>query len=142
MLAEPVRPRAVSVRAALGILAASRRFGIAALSLQSRLARTRPVSSRTLGILADEIDESFEILEEALRKHADPAPLPPLRDAQIELVKRLGGKNAPDDGDANLLSADTDLMVDSINTIAHVLHRLRAHEEADVDEDGGEPGAD
>ena len=125
MLAEPVRPRAVTVRAALGILAASRRFGIATLSLRARLSRAAPVSSGKLRALAREIDESFTILEDALRRHADPEPLPRLRDAQIALAKRL---DATPDGNATSLAADTDLMVDSINTIAHVLHRLRESE--------------
>ncbi|MBD5635156.1 MAG: FUSC family protein, partial [Candidatus Eremiobacteraeota bacterium] len=127
MLAEPVRPRAVSVRAALGILAASRRFGIATLSLQARLSRSQPVATKKLGELAAEIDTSFAILEDALRRHADPEPLPHLREAQIALVKRLRASA----GETDLLAADTDLMVDSINTIAHVLHRLREGENAD-----------
>ncbi|MBD5604270.1 MAG: FUSC family protein, partial [Candidatus Eremiobacteraeota bacterium] len=122
MLAEPVRPRALTVRAALGVLAASRRFGIAALGLHARLSRARPVATSRLRTLATEIDDSFEILEDALRRHADPAPLPDLRDAQIALVKRMGETHR---NDATSLDADTDLMVDSINTIAHVLHRLR-----------------
>jgi uncharacterized membrane protein YccC len=125
MLAEPVRPRAVTVRAALGVLAASRRFGVAALSLQARMGRAQPVATTKLGLLADDIDRSFEILEDALRRHADPEPLPHLRDAQIALVKRL---DASPDPAATSLAADTDLMVDSINTIAHVLHRLREHD--------------
>jgi hypothetical protein len=120
-----VRPAAVTVRAALGILAASRRFGIAALSLQSRLARVRPVRASKLDELAKEIDASFEILEDALRRHADPTPLPHLRDAQIELAKRL---DAAPGGDPTSLAADTDLMVDSLNSIAHVLHRAREGE--------------
>jgi uncharacterized membrane protein YccC len=123
MLAEPVPPRAVTVRAALGILAASRRFGVAALGLQARRARASEIPRDKLGILAEEIDASLAIVADALRRHADPAPLPELRDAQIALVKRL---DATPGGDVTALGADTDLMVDSVNTMAHLLHKLRA----------------
>ncbi len=122
MLAEPVRPRAITVRAALGILAASRRYGIATLGLYARLSRSTAVTTSKLATLATEIDESFAILEDALRRHEDPAPLPQLRDAQIALSTRL---DQIEGGDDSSLGADTDLMVDSLNTIAHVLHRLR-----------------
>jgi hypothetical protein len=127
MLAEPVRPRAITVRAALGILAASRRFGIAMLGLYARLSRSNAVTTSKLPILANEIDASFAILEDALRRHEDPAPLPQLRDAQIALRMRL---DETPGGDDSSLGADTDLMVDSLNTIAHVLHRLRESEAA------------
>jgi uncharacterized membrane protein YccC len=125
MLAEPVRPRAITVRAALGILAASRRFGIATLGLYARLSRSNAVTTSKLPTLANEIDASFSILEDALRRHEDPAPLPQLRDAQIALRARL---DETPGGDDSSLGADTDLMVDSLNTIAHVLHRLRESE--------------
>jgi uncharacterized membrane protein YccC len=125
MLAEPVRPRAVSVRAALGILAASRRFGIAALGLQTRAARAHDIPREKLAALTEEIESSLDILSDALRRHADPEPLPHLRDAQIALAKRLA--TAPG-GDETALAADTDLMVDSVNTMAHVLHRLHEHD--------------
>ena len=122
MLAEPVRPRALTVRAALGILAASRRFGIAALGLDARRSRARAVPKEKLETLAGEIEVSLDIVADALRRHADPAPLPELRDAQIALVRRL---HAAPDGDTTALAADTDLMVDSVNTMAHVLRKLR-----------------
>jgi hypothetical protein len=127
MLAEPVRPRAVTARAALGILAASRRFGIAALGLQARRSRGGAGVPNGLGVLADEIDQSFAVLEEALRGRTDPAPLPQLRAAQVELARHIGTTSAEA---ATSLAADTDLMVDSVNTIAHLLHRLRANDGA------------
>ena len=125
MLAEPVRPRAVTVRAALGILAASRRFGIAALGLQARLPRAHDIPREKLTTLTDELEAGLGIVSDALRRHADPEPLPHLRDAQIALAKRL---DASPGGDDTSLAADTDLMVDSVNTMAHVLHRARESE--------------
>jgi uncharacterized membrane protein YccC len=127
MLAEPVRPRAVTARAALGILAASRRFGIAALGLHSRRTRDRVVAPDELGLLASEIDQSFAVLEDALRSRTDPPPLPQLRTAQVELARRIGATSADA---ATSLATDTDLMVDSVNTIAHLLHRLHANDGA------------
>jgi uncharacterized membrane protein YccC len=125
MLAEPVRPRAVTVRAALGILAASRRFGIAALGLQARLPRAHDIPREKLATLTGELEAGLSIVSDALRRHADPEPLPHLRDAQIALAKRL---DASPGGDDTSLAADTDLMVDSVNTMAHVLHRARENE--------------
>jgi len=125
MLAEPVRPRAVTVRAALGILAASRRFGIAALGLQARLPRAHDIPREKLAVLTEELEAGLGIVSDALRRHADPEPLPHLRDAQIALAKRL---DASPGGDDTSLAADTDLMVDSVNTMAHVLHRARESE--------------
>jgi hypothetical protein len=90
--------------------------------LYARLSRSTAVATSKLPTLATEIDESFAILEDALRRHEDPAPLPQLRDAQIALATRL---DQIEGGDDSSLGADTDLMVDSLNTIAHVLHRLR-----------------
>ncbi len=52
MVNEPVRPKAVSVRAALAILAASRRFGVASLTLQSRLERAAALPAGAQAVLA------------------------------------------------------------------------------------------
>ncbi len=123
MVGEPVRAKAVSERAALAILAASRRFGVASLTLQARLARAASVAHDALAILADDFDAALRTLAGALRRQADPPPLPRLRDAQIAL-KGVLDRN-PDPQLASLVS-ETDLMVDSVNAIADVLHRLRA----------------
>jgi hypothetical protein len=66
-------------------------------------------------------------LEDALRGRTDPAPLPQLRAAQVEVARHIGTTSAEA---ATSLAADTDLMVDSVNTIAHLLHRLRANDGA------------
>ncbi|MEA2665997.1 MAG: hypothetical protein QOI11_2941, partial [Candidatus Eremiobacteraeota bacterium] len=123
---EPVRPKAVTVRAALAILAASRRFGVAALTLQARLERTArlPDCARpALGVLADHLDAALETMAGALRRRADPLPLPPLREAQIALKRAL---DLQPDAQLGALVSETDLMVDALNTMAEVLHRLRA----------------
>ncbi len=126
MVGEPVRPKAVTARAALAILAASRRLGVAALTLQARLERTArlPDCARpALAVLADHLDAALETIAGALRRHGDPLPLPPLRAAQIALKRAL---DLQPDAQLGALVSETDLMVDAVNTIAEVLHRLRA----------------
>lgn len=121
LLNEPVRPHALTVRAALGLLAATRRYGLATLTLQSRLQRATSVSHQALAPLANALDEALHILSRALRERAQPEPLPRLRDLQIAL------KNAVDrdaHSDVAVLISETDLMVDSVNMMADLLHKV------------------
>ena len=126
MVNEPVRPKTVSVRAALAILAASRRFGVASLTLQARLGRAAglPAAARAaLAALTGQFDAALNAIAGALRRRGDPLPLPPLRDAQIALKRAL---DREPDAQLDALVSETDLMVDAVNTMAEVLHRLRA----------------
>jgi uncharacterized membrane protein YccC len=125
MLAEPVHTRAVGVRAALGILAATRRFGLATLTLQARLPRALPVSEPHLALLRDALDESLLLLADALRHRTDAGPLPPLRDLQIELRDAFSPSAA---AEAAMLVSETDLMVDSVKMIADLIHRAQQHD--------------
>jgi uncharacterized membrane protein YccC len=120
MLTEPVHARTVTARAALGILAATRRFGLATLTLQTRLPRAKPVRDPNFAVLRAALVDALERLETALREHADLAPLPPLRDLQVALKESLTGAIA---AEAGMLVSETDLMVDSINMMADVLQR-------------------
>jgi uncharacterized membrane protein YccC len=121
LLAEPVRPRALTVRAALGILAASRRYGLATLTVQSRLPRAPVVSHHTLETLSAGLDEGLHTLSQALRDRTDPKPLPRLRDMQIALKNELDRDVA---SDVAVLVSETDLMVDSVNMMADVLRKV------------------
>ena len=126
MVSEPVRPKAVTARAALAILAASRRLGVAALTLRARLERSTRLPDRArpaLEVLADRLDAALETVAGALRRQGDPLPLPPLREAQIALKRAL---DLQPDAQLGALVSETDLMVDAVNTMAEVLHRLRA----------------
>ncbi len=123
---EPVAPTAVSVRAAQAVLAASRRFGVASLTLQARLERSArlPACARSaLAVLTDQLDAALERIADALRRHGDPLPLPPLRETQIALKRAL---DLQPDAELGALVSETDLMVDAANTMAELLHRLRA----------------
>jgi hypothetical protein len=121
MLSEPVRPKALTVRAALGVLAATRRIGLAVLTMRAR-APSEPVRpAQPLEALADGLDRSLKTLVQALRERSDPPELPPLRRLQLTLAKALG---AGEQNGTGLLSAESDLIVDGVNTIADLLHRL------------------
>jgi uncharacterized membrane protein YccC len=122
MLAEPVAPTAVSVRAALGLLAASRRFGLAALTLSARIAPGMPRLPAAHD-LVDALLASLGEIAAALRARRDPAALPPLRDLQSQLAAEVKGEAEPF---TRAFISETDLMVDSLNAIADVLHRLNA----------------
>jgi uncharacterized membrane protein YccC len=122
MLAEPVPPTAVSVRAALGVLAASRRFGLAVLTLRARVHPGMP-SLPEARPLVDAILSSLDEIAAALRARRDPAPLPPLRDLQSQLAADSKDETEPF---TRAFVSETDLMVDSLGAIADVLHRLNA----------------
>lgn len=122
---EPVRPKGVSVHAALGILAASRRLGLAALALRAHLPLTAvDVPRDRLAALVAALDGALAILATALRERTDPPELPPLRDLHVALAKSI----AADRDDAAELVWETDVMVDAVNTMADVLHRLHETE--------------
>jgi len=122
-LAEPVRPRAVSVRAALGVLAASRRAGLALLTLQARLPATPGRPAAHLAALREGLAASYAGLASALRESRAPEAGPPLRELQLALEREL---RASTDPEAASLLSETDLIVDSANTMADILRRLHA----------------
>jgi uncharacterized membrane protein YccC len=122
MLAEPVAPTAVSVRAALGVLASSRRFGLAALTLHARITNGMPAFAQAEP-LASAIETALVTIATALRTRTDPPALPPLRELQTALAECL---RSDADDYRRAFVTEADLMVDSLNAIADVLHRLHA----------------
>jgi uncharacterized membrane protein YccC len=112
MLIEPAVRHAIPAPIALGLLAAIRRHALAALALHAGLERGVAEPVRGIEQLSREMSESLTVLARALRSGAAPPPLPPLRHTQLAL-------NATND----LVSDETDLMVDSLNTIASLLGR-------------------
>jgi uncharacterized membrane protein YccC len=120
MLNEPVAPTALTVRAALGLLAASRRFGLATLTLASRLPPADAPPHEELRALADALDRSLAAIATALRERRPPA-LPPLRDLQLAFAERVADAADPR---ARVLVSETDLMTDSANSMADLLARL------------------
>ena len=111
MIAEPARRASIAPRAAVGLLAAVRRNALGALALQAGLERgvAEPVDG--LEPLAREIDVSLAAIIEALTSGEAPAPLPPLRQTQLALPPAAKA----------IVGTETDLLVDSINTMAELL---------------------
>jgi uncharacterized membrane protein YccC len=131
MLNEPVAPTALTVRAALGMLAASKRLGLATLTLSARLPdpQTRPRTD--LREFADGLERSLGEIATALRERRAPDALAPLREIQLAFVERVTDAADPR---ARALVSETDLMVDSTNTMADVLLRLHGAGDAGGDE--------
>jgi uncharacterized membrane protein YccC len=120
MAGEPVRPRGVTLRTAAGILAATRRLGIATLTLRARIARIAGAPHEQIERLAGDLDVALLAIVESLHAGEPPAPLPPLRNDQIELKRMLDEQRDPA---VEVLVSETDLIVDSVNTVAAILAR-------------------
>ena len=113
MLAEPAGSHSISAPIALGLLAAIRRHALAALALHAGLERGVPHPVPGVKELSRQMSASLSVLAQSLRSGTPPPPLPPLRQTQLAL------NVATDD----LVRDETDLMVDSVNTIASLLAR-------------------
>jgi hypothetical protein len=111
MLAEPASRAALPPRAALGLLAALRRNALGALALHAGLERGVSAPVGGMAALKTQITDSLATLAGALRTKTPPSPLPPLRQTQLALAPAAD----------TLVADETDLMVDSINTMAELL---------------------
>lgn len=116
MLGEPARTRRLPADTALGILASIRRYALAALALDAHADERREQPVPALVPLQDQIATALNTLSQALRSGRTPGPLPPLRDTQLALKDVL--RQQQSGPDAALLLSETDLMVDSVNSIA------------------------
>lgn len=119
---EPARPRGLSVRTALGILAATRRFGIAGLTLRGRIARTSGAPHTAIERFIADLDAALRAVVEGLRTGDFPNSLQPLRNDQIAFAQHL---EADHDPALDILGSETDLMVDSVNSMSAILARVR-----------------
>jgi uncharacterized membrane protein YccC len=113
MLGEPESRRSLDGDAAVGLLATTRRHGLAALALQARVEREPMAPCPELQPLADQIDQSFRTLAQALREGTLPQDLPPLRATQ-EQLKASTRSSVVD---------ETDVTVDSLNTMGELLRK-------------------
>ncbi len=126
MTAEPVKPDALTVRAALGVLAGSRRYGLALLSLNVHRPREPIEASDAFRALTSALTSSLAILAASLRARRKPAALPELRARHSAFVAALGESA---NVEASVAAAETDLMVDALNSIARLLARRYAQPE-------------
>jgi len=122
MAGEPVRPRGVTVRTALGILAATRRLGIAGLTLRARIARVSGAPHETIGQFVADLDMALQAIVDALKTGDLAKTLPPLRNDQIALQRNLDERRDPA---LEILGSETDLIVDSVNAMSAILARAR-----------------
>jgi uncharacterized membrane protein YccC len=117
---EPVAPRGITVRQASGLLATTRRLGIASLTLRARVARITGAPHEQIDRFAGDLDVALLAIVEALHSGMPPGPLPPLRDDQIALKRVLAERGDPA---VEVLVSETDLIVDSVGTMAAILSR-------------------
>ncbi len=119
MLVEPPARHAVPAAVAMGLLAATRRHALAALALHAGL--EQGVNEPVAGIarLTTQMTASLRALAAALRTGAPVPALPPLRQSQLALAAGSG-----------VLKDETDLMVDSVNTMAALLATVAARPQA------------
>jgi uncharacterized membrane protein YccC len=108
MLAEPETSRRIDPKVALGLLAATRRYALGALALHAQLT-DRPASPRTdVALVGDYIVASLESVAASLRG----APAPAGLDARLHR----------DPAHDLELDVETDMMVDSVNTMTALLN--------------------
>jgi uncharacterized membrane protein YccC len=122
MAGEPVRPRGLGIRTAGGILAASRRLGIAGLTLRARIARVSGAPHAVIERFSADLDTALHLIVAATRSGELPAPLPALRNDQLALQRILDEGRDPA---VEVLVSETDLIVDSTNSLASILARPR-----------------
>jgi uncharacterized membrane protein YccC len=122
MAGEPVRPHGIGVRTANGILAATRRLGIAGLTLRGRIARVEGAPHAIVERFSTDLDTALRRIANAQRSGEAPEPLPPLRNDQIALKAILAAGRNPV---VEVLVSETDLIVDGVNSLASLLARPR-----------------
>ncbi len=111
MLTEPASRASIAPRAAVGLLAALRRHALASLSLHAGLERGVPQPVPGMGVLREQLTVSLQAIADAVRSGSVPTGLPPLRQTQLALAPSADA----------LVGQETDLMVDSVNTMAELL---------------------
>lgn len=117
MLSEPASQASIAPRAAVGLLAALRRHALAALSLHAGLDRGVPQAVPGVRLLGEQLTASLQAIADAVRSGSQPAPLPPLRETQLAMAPSADA----------LVGQETDLMVDSVKTMAELLAWDVAH---------------
>ena len=120
MMTEPTRAGGISQQAAVSVLAHSRRFALALLTLNAQTESTAPIERPALRSFARRVDETLVADMAALRSGSPPSPTRSLRDSYraLERVAREAS-----DPDAETILAEADLIVDSLNSLTEVLER-------------------
>ncbi|MGQ0713687.1 MAG: FUSC family protein [Gemmatimonadaceae bacterium] len=112
-LSEPRRRHSMKPSTVVGLLAATRRNALAALALHAGLEREPRATVPGIDTFARQVTNSLLTLASAVRSGTEPPPLPPLRDRHRALDPLL----------TEGVRDETDLMVDSVDTIAELLRK-------------------
>lgn len=110
-LGEPSARHTMAPQTAVGIVGATHRNALAALALHAGLEHDRPRAVPGIQEFASQVDSSLRALAGTVRDNVEPSPLPALRQTQLQLVA----------SSSDTVRDQTDLIVDSIETIAGVL---------------------
>ena len=117
MLGEPASRHAISPEAALGILAATRRLGLASLSLNTHFARSQRIERPGLLTFARALDEQLADAGRALRGEALGGEPGHLRESYREAQAQLTSAQDPN---ADMILAVGDALVDAVNTLSEL----------------------
>ncbi|MHB8145980.1 MAG: FUSC family protein, partial [Vulcanimicrobiaceae bacterium] len=120
MAAEPARAGSIPQDVAVSVLAHSQRFALALLTLNAQTDNTAPIERPALRSFARRLEEVLAADVAALRASSVPRATRPLRDG-YRALERVARETA--DPDADIILAETDLMVDSLNSLTEAMRR-------------------
>lgn len=119
----PQRGRAASTlldpSVAEGVIAAGQRNAQAILSLHARMPDVDAEALPEAYEFGAALQEAAAVIARALREGGSVSDYPRLRRRQLDLAERLGNTSIP----RRLLALETDVMVDALDTMAHLLQQ-------------------
>ncbi|MGH9116004.1 MAG: FUSC family protein, partial [Acidimicrobiales bacterium] len=123
-LSEPASGDAPSRDTVVAVMAAVRNYVQGVLALHAQLPADGPVRPE-VGALAQEVAGALGSVADAIQSGESRAHLPALRSTQLALVRSL---DAGHDRAAVALAGDTDLVVNAVNTLGHLVGVTEAAE--------------
>ncbi len=120
MATEPARAGGIPQDVAVSVLAHSQRFALALLTLNAQTDNTAAIERPALRSLTRRLEEALDADIVAVRTGATPAPTRSLRDG-YRALERVARETQ--DPDADIILAETDLLVDSLNSLTEALQR-------------------
>lgn len=113
MLGDPPQTHAIAPQTALGVLAASRRIGLATLSLNAHFPHAQRMPRPGLEPFAQALDQTLAYVAALLREERPAPKAPHLREAFRNALNDL---KAAKDPSADMVLAIGDSLVDAVNT--------------------------
>lgn len=111
MNVEPAARASIDRRTTVALLAALRRHALAALAIHAALENGQAHAVAGATQFRDDVRVALERIADAVRSGLRPGPLPPLRHDHVPLA------------DDPVIGVETDMMVDSLNTMAELLEK-------------------